>query len=299
LRASKRRGSLIGISIAVLGVVAVPAVGADVPLPEPPVTTAVEPPAPPAEAPTPAAPDPKVSPITPATPGKRSKARYRVLRLGKRGQDVKALQRALRRRKHRIAIDGRFGRQTKRAVKRQQKRLKWRTNGVANAKFQRKLRLKPRWRPPTKNSAGARFLQVFPVVADYTYWDNFGDPRAQGAHQGIDIMAPKGTLIVSPVTGTITRLSRVETGLGGKWIWQRDSRGNDYYYAHLHSIVKGLKPGQRVKAGQVIATVGDTGDARGTTPHLHMEVQPGGGASFNFYSDLVAVDSNRKASKRK
>ncbi|MDH3227257.1 MAG: peptidoglycan DD-metalloendopeptidase family protein [Thermoleophilia bacterium] len=212
---------------------------------------------------------------------------------------MKALQRALRRRNHRIVEDGVFGRRTKSAVRRQQRRLKWRANGVANARFQRKLRLRPRWRPATENSAGARYLRVFPIVSDYTYWNNYGDPRAQGSHQGIDIMAPKGTLIVAPVGGTITRLSRVETGLGGLWIWQRDSRGNDYYYAHLHSIVKGLKPGQKVKAGQVIATVGETGDARGTTPHLHMEVQPGGGASVNFYSDLRAVDPKRKVSNRK
>ncbi len=299
LRASKTRAALIVVSAAVLGVVAAPAVGVEVPLPEPPTTSGQEPPPPPVEAPTPPVPAPTLTPVKPATPAKASRARYRTLRRGKRGADVKALQRALKRRKHRISIDGVFGKRTKLAVRRQQKRLKWRANGVANAKLQRKLRLKPRWRPSTKNSAGARYLRVFPIVSDYTYWDNFGDPRAQGSHQGIDIMAPKGTLIVAPVGGTITRLSRVEQGLGGLWIWQRDSRGNDYYYAHLHSIVKGLKPGQTVKAGQVIATVGETGDARGTTPHLHMEVQPGGGASVNFYRDLVAVDSNRKASTRK
>jgi murein DD-endopeptidase MepM/ murein hydrolase activator NlpD len=300
LRAGRHRAAALGVGIVFLGALATSATGAEVALPEPPVTIAEEPPPPPPEAPPPPVASPAPTPVKPATPAKkRPRARYRTLKIGRRGADVKALQRALRRRKHRIAVDGVFGRRTKRAVKRQQKRFKWRANGVARPRFQRKLRLKPRWRPSKKNEAGARYLRVFPVAANYTYWDNFGDPRPQGSHQGIDIMAPKGTLIVAPVGGTITRLSRVERGLGGKWIWQRDSRGNDYYYAHLHSIAKGVKPGTKVKAGQVIATVGMTGDARGTVPHLHMEVQRDGRASVNFYSDLVAVDPERKASNRK
>ena len=280
-----------GICLALGLLVTTPAAGAAVLPPDPLVPSGeTAPPAPVEAAP---------QPTTPAKPVRRVRARFRVLRLGKRGADVKALQRALRRRKHRIAVDGVFGPQTKRAVKRQQKRFRWRANGVARPRIQRKLRLKPRWRPrPKRTVRGARWLTRFPVARNYTYGDNFGDPRAQGAHQGIDIMAPKGTPILAPVAGTITRLTRTETGLGGLWIWQRDSRGNDYYYAHLNGIAKGLRPGDTVKAGQVIGTVGMTGDARGTTPHLHMEVQPGGGRSVNFYADLVAVDPKRTTSTK-
>jgi murein DD-endopeptidase MepM/ murein hydrolase activator NlpD len=249
---------------------------------------AVEPVPAPGAAPATGEPAPAVAPRKPA------RARYRPLRVGKRGPDVRALQRALRRKKHRIAADGVFGRRTRAAVKRQQKRFKMRRHGVATPRFQRKLRLKPRWRPRSRLSSGVRFLKVFPVTRNYTYSDDFGAPRHQGSHQGIDIMAPQGTLIVAPVGGTITRLSRVETGLGGKWIWQRDGRGNEYYYAHLHTIARGLKAGSTVRAGQVIATVGETGDARGTTPHLHMEILPKGGAAVNFYSDLIAVDPAKR-----
>lgn len=287
----------VGASVLVFGTAM--SAGAQVSLPTSPVTAPVE------EVPPPATPgatstSPKPTTTAPAKPTKAAKPRFRILKRGHRGVDVRALQRALRKRKHRIAMDGVFGRRTKVAVRRQQRRFKMRRSGVATVALQRRLRLKPRWRSRALNSRGARHLQAFPVVSDYTYSRNFGDARHQGAHEGIDILAPQGTTIVAAVSGVIDRVSRVETGLGGKWIWQRDSRGNEYYYAHLHTLSRGLRAGSKVTAGQPIGTVGETGDARGTTPHLHMEVHPKGGAAIDFYSDLIALDPAQKTvSKRK
>lgn len=103
----------------------------------------------------------------------------------------------------------------------------------------------------------------------------FGDARDGGArsHEGIDIFAERGTDVLAVADGIITNVS--ETPIGGRVVWQHDTaRGVEYYYAHLNS--QKVHPGQQVRAGQVIGTVGNTGNARATRPHLHFGVyRPG------------------------
>jgi peptidoglycan LD-endopeptidase LytH len=104
-----------------------------------------------------------------------------------------------------------------------------------------------------------------------------GAPRDGGRrrHQGIDLLAPAGTPLVAVASGHISRLSNLDRGRGGISLWLRDRRGTAYYYAHnQHNLVR---LGQRVRAGQVIARVGTTGNARGGPPHLHFQLHPGGG----------------------
>ncbi len=97
----------------------------------------------------------------------------------------------------------------------------------------------------------------------------FGDPRGKTRkHQGIDIKAPRGTDLVAVTDGFIERIR--ESGSGGKQLYLRDGTGRLFYYAHLDSWT--VEEYQAVKAGDVIGTVGDTGNARGTTPHLHFEI---------------------------
>ena len=103
-------------------------------------------------------------------------------------------------------------------------------------------------------------------------------------------MADRGTPLVSVANGTVLRLSSSETGLGGISVWLKRADGTEYFYAHMNSIAAGLAEGSAVTAGQVIGTVGNTGDARYGATHLHFEIHPGGGSAVDPYPHLVAVD---------
>ncbi len=123
---------------------------------------------------------------------------------------------------------------------------------------------------------------VFPVVGTYTYTDTFGAYRADmpnKQHEGDDIFATYGTPVVAVQDGTITGVST--TPIGGNNIHLTTSRGDYFYYAHLSRFATGLAQGQHVIAGQTIGYVGDTGDAKGTPPHLHFEIHPDGGPAVD------------------
>ena len=62
--------------------------------------------------------------------------------------------------------------------------------------------------------------------------------------------------------------------LGGNTVWVAGKPSTLYYYAHLDRFCAGLRVGDRVQAGEVLGFVGDTGNARGTPPHLHFGVYP-------------------------
>lgn len=240
----------------------------------------------------PVAPVPAEPVATPATTPAAN-----ALRPGARGADVKALQRKLRARGIGVPVDGRYGARTRAGVRILQRKLRMKPTGIADSALLARLGVKIRAvaSAPAAQSGptSARYLRVFPVVGDYSYSDDFGDPRGQGAHQGNDIISKMGTQLVACVDGTITRLTRTETGLGGLWIWIEDAAGNEYYYAHMESISPELKAGSRVTAGQTVGTMGMTGDARGTIPHLHFEIRPNGGGSINPFTELRAVDPKK------
>ena len=71
--------------------------------------------------------------------------------------------------------------------------------------------------------------------------------------------------------------------MGGNYMQLVAADGTRYYGAHLDSYGKAGK----VKAGDVIGYVGNTGDARGGPTHLHFEMHPGGGGAVNPYPTLV------------
>jgi murein DD-endopeptidase MepM/ murein hydrolase activator NlpD len=122
---------------------------------------------------------------------------------------------------------------------------------------------------------------VCPVRGRVRIGQGWGAPRDGGRrrHQGIDLLAPAGTPLVAVADGRITRISNQDRGLGGISLRLTDTGGTGYYYAHNQRNLVHL--GQQVRAGQVIAQVGATGNARGGPLHLHFQIHPGGGAPVN------------------
>ena len=107
------------------------------------------------------------------------------------------------------------------------------------------------------------------------YGDSWGAPRSGGrSHEGVDMLAPRGTPIYAVVSGSV---NFQQNHLGGNAASLVGDNGNRYYYAHLASY-EGVS--RRVTQGEVIGYNGDTGNATGT-PHLHFEVHPGGGLAVN------------------
>ena len=102
--------------------------------------------------------------------------------------------------------------------------------------------------------------------------DSFNDGRSEGRqHQALDIMAPQGAPVVAVTDGTITKLFQSEKG--GITLYQSDPSGlYFYYYAHLMRYADGIAEGQRVKRGDVIGYVGDTGNAGAGNFHLHFAI---------------------------
>jgi murein DD-endopeptidase MepM/ murein hydrolase activator NlpD len=102
--------------------------------------------------------------------------------------------------------------------------------------------------------------------------DTYGAARSGGrAHKGVDILAPLGTPVLAAAAGVIVQ--RDSSALGGISLYQRDLDGRTiYYYAHLRRYRAGLKEGDLVRQGDVIAYVGATGNATPGMPHLHFAV---------------------------
>ncbi len=114
---------------------------------------------------------------------------------------------------------------------------------------------------------------LFPVegVGAASLHSVFGDSRDAGRrrHEGVDIFAPQGTAVLSATSGMVTRVS--DGGIGGRVVWVWDTgRGLHLYYAHLHEQL--VARGTRVRRGDVLGTVGNTGNARTTPPHLHFGI---------------------------
>jgi hypothetical protein len=113
----------------------------------------------------------------------------------------------------------------------------------------------------------------FPVVGvdDRAIWSAFGAERDGGrrAHRGVDIFASRGTPVLAATDGWVTRVET--TRVGGNVVWLQPLFGSmRLYYAHLHE--QWVEPGDFVVAGQPLGSVGNTGNAITTPPHLHFGV---------------------------
>jgi len=106
-----------------------------------------------------------------------------------------------------------------------------------------------------------------------TFKGEFDERRGSGdrPHEAVDILAPRNTPVHAVEDGTIAKLFFSKAG--GITIYQFDPSSRFcYYYAHLERYADGLKEGQRVSRGDVIGSVGTTGNAPPGTPHLHFAV---------------------------
>ena len=138
---------------------------------------------------------------------------------------------------------------------------------------------------------------VLPLVAKTDLWDNYGDPRGNGRHAGIDMENPWRAPVVAVEDGTIKYW---ESDLGGCMLYHYGRSGTTYLYIHLnddltrrndnkggcvHGVAFAVPNGAKVTTGQQIAWNGDSGDASGN-PHLHFEVHPNDGDDVNPFRHL-------------
>lgn len=133
----------------------------------------------------------------------------------------------------------------------------------------------PQWLPVPVQGVPVRALQ-----------DTWNASRSGGRrHQGIDIFAPRGRPVLSTTTGLVSRIGTNE--LGGNVVWVVGPGRQMHYYAHLDGYAD-IAEGDIVGPGSVLGFVGNTGNARGTPPHLHYGIYATGGA-INPYPLLKAV----------
>ncbi len=123
------------------------------------------------------------------------------------------------------------------------------------------------------------YCPVQGAIAGRDFINDWGFPRSGGrSHQGNDIFAAKGTPVVAIQGGTVVRINPPSrpTRLGGITVTYRTADGSEWYNAHLDTIASGISVGTSVSAGQQIGTVGQTGNAAATPPHLHLGRKYGG-----------------------
>lgn len=136
---------------------------------------------------------------------------------------------------------------------------------------------------PLESNSQARGKYVFPVEG----YKGIVQPHWGESNGGADLFAPIGTSVVSMGDGVV-----IGAGYGqvsGYYVIVSGSDGLQYYYAHLAGPPT-VKRGSQLTAGAVIGAVGDTGNAAGTPPHLHIGIGktilngtgPTGGTGSNY-----------------
>jgi murein DD-endopeptidase MepM/ murein hydrolase activator NlpD len=121
---------------------------------------------------------------------------------------------------------------------------------------------------------GGLVCPVVGAVAGRNFINDWGFPRSGGRqHQGNDIFAARGTPAVAMDVGVVIRSNTAAnpSALGGITVTVRVADGTEWYYAHLDAIAPGVGVGRSVARGQQLGTVGSTGNASASSPHLHLE----------------------------
>ena len=211
---------------------------------------------------------------------------------GERGDRVRALQQALVNAgiALRGGVDGDFGGGTSAAVMDFQRQNGLNVTGKVDAATASGLGLEAT-AAPTAPDASSVQLQYFPVQGKCYYGDTWGYPRSGGrVHLGVDIMATEGKLLYAVTDGKIDKIYTDRPGsLAGNGVRLRMPDGTYFFYAHMAELGEGIELGVPVTAGQVLGTLGNTGNSG--TPHLHFEIHPQGGSAINPYPVVKAIDA--------
>ncbi|MGH1503087.1 MAG: peptidoglycan DD-metalloendopeptidase family protein [Acidimicrobiales bacterium] len=153
-------------------------------------------------------------------------------------------------------------------------------------------------------------LPIHPAHLDDVYWsDTFGAPRSGGrSHLGVDMMGPKMTPLVAAADGVVSWW-RHDSARGNNLVIT-DDEGWTYHYVHINNdtpgtddganplefaFAPGIEPGVRVQAGQLVAYMGDSGNAEHTGAHLHFEIERPDGSSINPTASVDAALANLQA----
>jgi murein DD-endopeptidase MepM/ murein hydrolase activator NlpD len=142
--------------------------------------------------------------------------------------------------------------------------------------------------------AGRNLLIPVANVTASQLRDTFIQARSEGReHDAIDIIAPQGTPVLATADGAVLKL--FQSDKGGVTLYELDPSGRYvYYYAHLMRYAEGVAEGKQLRRGDVIAYVGDTGNAGAGKFHLHFAIskitsphQWSGGLPLNPYPLLA------------
>ena len=146
---------------------------------------------------------------------------------------------------------------------------------------------------------------VFPIVGPASYSNDFGDPRGTRSHAGNDLVSTWRAPVVAVEAGKVTIWT--SSASAGCMLYLHAASGAEYLYIHLNNdltadrddrggckpgiaYAPGLRDGQRVRQGQLIGYVGDSGDAAGLEYHLHFEYHPKGGAAVSPFRLLRGAE---------
>lgn len=146
---------------------------------------------------------------------------------------------------------------------------------------------------PGYRQKGVKYPAERPIL-----YDSFNELR-QGAtvgHGAMDITCAYGAPVVASTDGVIPQTVRVSgqtlpgagaSPKGGNYVWIEDPNGFRHYYAHMRNVV--VQPGQTVKAGDLLGECSDTGNAKGSCPHLHYAIHDQNSKKINPYLLLLPL----------
>ena len=153
----------------------------------------------------------------------------------------------------------------------------------------------------TAQAASVPALTAFPVVGNVHFIDDFGAPRPGGTHKGNDIMSIRHQPAVAFEAGRVEKWAHPNEAVPSCMLVLHGASGMEYWYIHLNNdlgstndndggcrkaYAPGLRSGQRVRAGQLVGYMGDSGDANGIQPHLHFEIHRPSGRAIDPYAYL-------------